>query len=138
MARTLTPKALERRLRACRREYDRIKERVGDVGFICEGSLVERWVSCGKPNCRCATDPTHRHGPYYQLSWKEAGKTISRRLPPEHVRLYEAWIANRRELDSLFQQMRRVSNQAGQYLLDAATTSAPQPPRRGSDRSRTS
>ncbi len=138
MARKLTPKALQRRLRACEREYDRIKERVHDVGFICEGSLVERWTSCGKPNCRCATDPDHRHGPYYQLSWKEAGKTVSRRLPPEHARLYEEWITNRRQLNALIQQMRAVSNEAGQYLLDDAATSTLHRPRPGSRRSRTS
>ncbi len=135
MARKLTPKALQRRVRACEREYDRIKERVHDVGFICQGSLVERWTSCGKPNCRCAADPDHRHGPYYQLSWKEAGKTVSRRLPPEHARLYEEWITNRRQLEALLRQMRVVSDEAGQYLLDAAASSSPTRPRTASRRS---
>src|SRR5205807_9499055 len=32
----------------------------------------------------CATDRASQHGPYYQLSWKEKGKTVSRRLPAEH------------------------------------------------------
>ena len=135
MTRKLTQKALQRRLRACEREYDRIKERVHDVGFICQGSLVERWTSCGKPNCRCASDPAHRHGPYYQLSWKEAGKTVSRRLPPEHARLYEEWITNRRQLEALIREMRIVSDEAGQYLLDAAAASSPTRPRPASRRS---
>src|SRR5205807_8361095 len=72
------------RLRHYRREYARLKTRLREVGFICEGTLVERWMQCGKPNCACATDRASQHGPYYQLSWKEKGKTVSRRLPAEH------------------------------------------------------
>lgn len=120
MRKKRSPKELAKRLRQCQQDYGRIKTRIREVGFICEGSLVERWMACGKPNCRCSADPAQRHGPYYQLSWKEAGKTISRRLPPEQARLYEEWIANRRQLESLLNEMRVVSLKAGRYLLDAA------------------
>src|SRR5256885_13846297 len=83
------------RLRHYRREYARLKTRLHEIGFICEGTLVERWMQCGKPNCDCATDRASQHGPYYQLSWKEKGKTVSRRLLAEHATLYRQWIANR-------------------------------------------
>jgi len=130
-----SPQQLEVRLRACQEEYGRIKARIHDVGFICEGSLLERWMSCRKPNCRCRAGPPQLHGPYYQLTWKEQGRTVCRNLPPEHAHLYQQWITNRRELDTLLKQMRAVSQQAGRYLLDAATdatqppTNQPQPPR---------
>jgi hypothetical protein len=114
---------LESRLRACQDEYDRIKARIRDVGFICEGSLLERWMTCRKPNCRCNADPPQLHGPYYQLTWKEQGRTVCRNLPREHTRLYQEWIANRRKLDALLKQMRKVSQKAGKYLLDDATIS---------------
>lgn len=132
MARKLSPKQLESRLRECRNGYARIKARIRDVGFICEGSLVERWTSCGKPNCRCTNDPPQRHGPYYQLTWKERGKTVTRRLSAEQAQLYQEWIANRRQLEALLHQMREISWEAGGYLLKAATPaeatdSAPQP-----------
>lgn len=101
------------------------------MGFICEGSLVERYTSCGNPNCRCA-EPAGRHGPYYQLSWKEAGKTVSRLLSADDARLYREWIANRRRLDSALEDMKDLSRQAGQYLLaaDGRTFQGPQRPRR--------
>lgn len=100
------------------------------MGFICEGSLVERYTSCGNPNCRCA-EPADRHGPYYQLSWKEAGKTVSRLLSADDARLYREWIANRRSLDSALEDMKDLSRQAGQYLLaaDDRTFQGPQRPR---------
>ena len=128
MPRKPSPNELQKRLRAAQEEYDRLKARIQDVGFICEGSVVVRWMTCRKPNCRCAADPPQLHGPYYQLTWKERGKSVCRNLPPEHARLYQDWIANRRELDALLKQMRAVSQKAGRHLLDAATP-PPQRPR---------
>ena len=114
-----SPDELEQRLAACRRDYERIKAKIDEIGFICEGSLVERFMACGKPNCRCI-DPAQRHGPYWQLSWKQAGKTVSRRLSPKQARLYQEWIANRRQLDALIRQLHDVSRTAREHLLDQA------------------
>lgn len=128
MARRISPRQLQRRLDAAQRDYQRVKERLAEVGFICQGSLVQRWMPCGKPNCRCV-DPDQRHGPYFQLSWKEGGKTVSRRLSPTHARLYQEWIANRRQLEALIEQMHDISHTARQHLLDAADpTTAPDQP----------
>lgn len=45
------------------------------------GSLGERLIKCGKPNCACATDPQARHGPYFSLTRSSAKHgTRSRRL----------------------------------------------------------
>jgi hypothetical protein len=119
-------KAAEQRrreqLRRCRTEYAQLKARLREVGFICEGSLVERWMPCGKPNCACASDRASWHGPYFQLSWKEKGKTVSQRLPPEHAALYRQWVTNRQRLQSTIQQMLQVSRRARRHLLPAQTS----------------
>jgi len=107
---------LERQLERCRRDYEAVRARLAEVGFICEGSLAELYTSCGNPNCRCRT-PDQRHGPYWQLTWKEAGKTVSRRLSAEEAQLYRQWIANRRQLGAVIEEMQRLSRQAGQYML---------------------
>jgi hypothetical protein len=126
-----TRKTAERRrreqLRQCRSQYARLKARLREVGFICEGSLVERWMQCGKPNCACAHDPAIQHGPYFQLSWKEKGKTVSRRLPAEHAALYRQWIVNRQRLQSIIQDMHQVSQKARRHLLpsEKSTTTTP-------------
>ena len=114
--RRLSRQELQRRLDRCRADYDAAKARLAEVGFICEGSLVERYTSCGNPNCRCA-EPDGRHGPYYQLSWKEAGKTVSRLLSADDARFYAEWIANRRRLESALEDMKDLSRQAGEYML---------------------
>jgi hypothetical protein len=53
-----------------------IRRRIVRVDWICAGTLLERTKVCGKPTCRCASDPTARHGPYYE--WN--------RLRPEGLR----------------------------------------------------
>ena len=107
---------LKRRLERVTRDYEAAKARLAEVGFTCEGSLAELYTSCGNPNCRCR-DPAHRHGPYWQLTWKQQGKTVTRRLSREDAALYRDWIANRRQLDALLEQMRDLSRQAGEHIL---------------------
>src|SRR2546427_11094568 len=42
------------------------------------GSVSERYVKCSKPSCACADDPKARHGPYFSLTRRVAGRTQSR------------------------------------------------------------
>jgi len=123
--RRLSEAELARRLDACRADYAALKNQIDAIGFICEGSLNEVYTSCRNPNCRCA-DPDQRHGPYWQLTWKHDGKTVTRRLNTDQVALYREWTANRDKLADLVYQMRRVSHRAGGYW------SAPRIPDSGS------
>ena len=123
---------LERRLKRLRRDYQAVKARLSEVGFICEARSPRLYTSCGNPNCRCA-DPEHRHGPYWQLTWKEHGKTVTRRLPAEDAALYQQRIANRRQLEAALEQMRDLSRQAGEQILASQDRPfhGPQRPRPG-------
>lgn len=110
---TQAGKDVEKELRGLRKEYEEIKARAGEIGFICKGSITERRIPCGTPGCACHKDPEKRHGPYYQLSWKEKGKTVSRLIYPENVELYRQWIGNRRKLMDLIGEMEALSRKAG-------------------------
>ncbi len=109
-------KQLQRRLERLGADYEAAKAKVTQVGFTCEGSLIERYTTCNNPNCRCR-DPQQRHGPYWQLSWKQGGKTVSRLLPAEDAAFYHEWIGNRRRLEAALQQMRDLSRRAGEQIL---------------------
>lgn len=105
------------RLRA---RYRELQDQVRQLGFIAVGSVIERYTVCGTPTCRCHTDPTLRHGPYFQYSRKLHGKTLTRRLTgDEQAQRYRDWITNRRTLDDLIDQMDQLSRQAAD-LLDTA------------------
>ena len=78
---------------------------------------MQRRLSCGNPHCLCSRDPTKLHGPYYQLSWKEQGKSVSRFLSPEELGLYRQWIDNRRKLVAITDKMHDISEEARDCLL---------------------
>ncbi len=109
-------KGAQEQLRKCQEEYEQIKARIHEVGFICKGSLIERRLTCGNPNCRCHRDSKNLHGPYYQISWKEKGKSVSYFLSPEKAHIYRQWIDNQRELKAILDKMLDISRQAGDCI----------------------
>ena len=100
-----------------RRRHQALAARLGQVGFAVPGSLTRRYTTCGKPGCRCQDDPPRPHGPYYQLTRKVAGKTVTTRLTPGQAARYAEWIANQRELRRLIAEMEQISRQAAELIL---------------------
>lgn len=105
----------EQWLRPYREEYARVVAGVDEVGFVLRGSIGFRRIPCGQPTCSCR-DSGVGHGPYYQVTWKEGGKTVSRFLPVSVVPLYRAWIANAHALDRVVERMHEVSRQAAEAV----------------------
>lgn len=86
-----------------------LKREILQLGFVRPGSLVRRFMPCGHPACRCMGKPPALHGPYYQWSYKVAGKTRTLRLSEEQARLCQQWIRDHRRLRALVRQMQRLS-----------------------------
>jgi uncharacterized protein DUF6788 len=95
-----------------------------DLGFIQQGSVVLRHTYCRTPGCRCHADPPQPHGPYWQWTRYDSGRTITRRLTEPQATLYQEWIANRRRLAGIVAEMEKVGEQAAQLLLQQTN---PQP-----------
>jgi hypothetical protein len=104
-----------------RRRHQALAAQLGKVGFALPGSITRRYTSCGKPGCRCQADPPQPHGPYYQLTRKIAGKTVTTRLTAGQAARYTEWIANQRELRRLLAEMAQVSRQAAMLTLEQNT-----------------
>ncbi|HEX2714470.1 MAG TPA: DUF6788 family protein, partial [Candidatus Acidoferrales bacterium] len=62
------------------------------------GSLVEQYVTCGKPGCRCTRG--QKHGPLYYLYWKEQGRSRSLYVPREKVSELRRQIQNYRRFQA--------------------------------------
>jgi hypothetical protein len=62
------------------------------------GSLVEQYVTCGKPRCRCTRG--QKHGPLYYLYWKEQGRSRSLYVPREKVSELRRQIRNYRRFQA--------------------------------------
>ena len=104
-------------LHQLRRRHQALAARLGKVGFAMPGSLTRRYTYCGKPGCRCQADPPQPHGPYYQLTRKVAGKTVTTRLTAGQAARYAEWIANQHELRRVLGEMQQISRQAAELIL---------------------
>jgi hypothetical protein len=83
-------------------------------------------MRCGSASCRCHADPPQLHGPYWQWSYRPTGgKTVSRQVGERQAALYREWIANRRRLIALIDEMEEVSRLAAEVLLAEPPTPAP-------------
>lgn len=64
------------------RRRDELLLALGRTGDFRRGSLNETMRKCGKPNCACAAPDHPGHGPQYNLTWHEGGKTRTEHLKP--------------------------------------------------------
>jgi hypothetical protein len=64
--------------------------------------------------------PPELHGPYYQWTAKENGKTVTRRLNATEAELYQEWIDNDRQLRRILQQMGQVAAKTAELKLKQA------------------
>lgn len=100
---------MSRTRRTDERRYEELKRQIADVPPIRRGSVVRRFMPCGKPGCRCQAKPPRLHGPYYQWTRKFEGRTVTTRLDRDQAKLLREWIGNGRRLDRLVRQMEQVS-----------------------------
>jgi hypothetical protein len=110
----------EVRLDELQSRYRDLARQVLELGLISQGSVVLRHTTCQTPGCRCRADPPQPHGPYWQWTRYDSGKTITRRLTEPQARLYQEWIANRRRLAGIIAEMEKVGEQAAEILLQQA------------------
>jgi len=97
-----------------------LKASLADLGPFRRGTVLRRFVPCGRSGCRCRADPPKLHGPYYDWSRKVKGKTVTLRVTPEQARLLKQWIANARRLEEIVADMQRVSERITEPLFQAA------------------
>jgi hypothetical protein len=63
------------------------------VAETLRGSLVERYVTCGNPACKCAKG--ERHGPIWYLTFTLGrGRTTGGMIPEEKLAEVRGWIEN--------------------------------------------
>lgn len=99
--------------------YEALKRELADVALIRRGSLVRRFMACGKTGCRCQARSPELHGPYYQWTRKMNGKTVTVRVTQQEAKLLEQWIRNGRRFDKLVSDLERVSYRLTERLLHA-------------------
>ena len=91
-------KPSRKRIRARSQELRRL---IGRMDFVVSGTIHVRTKVCGRKNCKCATDPAQRHGPYHEWTRSKEGKLQHRVVTPEQAQLLHHAIANYRQIQAL-------------------------------------
>jgi len=99
------------------KRYQALRRSLAEIGYFRRGSLVQRFLPCGKPGCRCQAHPPRLHGPYWQWTRKVRGKTVTVRLTLNEAQLLGEWIANGRRLRTTLLLLERLSLRLTERLL---------------------
>ena len=80
------------------------------VTEILRGSLVERYVTCGNPNCKCARG--ERHGPMWYLTVTLGpGRTTGGIISDDQVEGVRRWIENYHELKDHLEKISEINRE---------------------------
>ena len=90
------------------------------LDYFVKGTVLKRMMKCGQPTCACHRDPSKRHGPYFEWTYKAKGKTVNVKLTAETATLYRAATQQHRKLKALLAKMERLSRTGLARLAKAA------------------
>jgi len=111
----LAKKISARRVQTAHERIERIRTDLGHIDLLCSGTLSERMMKCGKPSCRCQTDPAARHGPYYEWRHMRGSKIAQRYVTAEQAQVLRQAIDNYR----LVKKLLRSWEEESERLIDA-------------------
>lgn len=103
------------------KRFQQLKTELAQIGYFAKGTVLTRRMKCGKLQCACQSNPSKRHGPYYEWTYKQQGKTVNVRLSAEAVRIHATAARQYRRLKSILTKMEKISRQALAMLVKDAS-----------------
>ena len=95
---------------ALRKRREGLTRLLPPLGEVLRGSLMERYLTCGNPQCKCARG--ERHGPVWYLSvtldqTRRTGSTV----PPEQVDQVRRWIGNYHQIKERLEKISDINRE---------------------------
>jgi uncharacterized protein DUF6788 len=94
------------------RRFLQLREELQSLKYFCKGTVLVRTMKCGKSTCACHVDPSKRHGPYWEWTYKAQAKTVNIKLRPASGPIYQAAVRQYHQLKSLLTRLERTSRTA--------------------------
>lgn len=92
--------------------FRQAKRELLEIEYFVKGTVLKRMMKCGRPQCACHQDPSKRHGPYFEWTYKANGKTVNVKLSAEAAQLYKAATRRQRKLKAVLSKLERLSRTA--------------------------
>ena len=99
-------------LRAQAQRFRQARRELLQLEYFLKGTVLKRMMKCGRPQCACHHDPSKRHGPYFEWTYKVNGKTVNVKLTAEAAPLYKAATKQQRKLKTVLARLERLSRTA--------------------------
>lgn len=95
---------------ALRNRRDGLAKLLPPLAEVMRGSLMERYLTCGNPDCKCARG--ERHGPVWYLSvtLDQSHRTGST-VPPEQVEQVRRWIENYHQVKDRLEKISDINRE---------------------------
>jgi len=107
-------------LLASAQRFRQAQQELQRLDYFVKGTVLKRMMKCGQPQCACHRDPSKRHGPYFEWTYKANGKTVNVKLSPQAAPLYQAATKQHRKLKAILARMERLSRTALAQLAKQA------------------
>lgn len=104
--------SLPTKIAADRRRFKELKAALTQIEYFSKGTVLARMVKCGRPKCPCGVNPKKRHGPYFEWTYKEKGKTVNIRLTAAAAPIFQSAANQYRTLKSDLARLEKLSRQA--------------------------
>ena len=89
-----------------------VQSQIAQLGDMRSGSITGTGGRCGNPNCHCHQAGDPGHGPYYRLTRKVNGKTLTETFPsPASLSKAQCEVAERQRFRDLSDQLLDVNEQ---------------------------
>jgi hypothetical protein len=89
--------------------FAQLRQQLQELDYFCKGTVLQRRMKCGQPRCACHQDPSQRHGPYWEWTYKVRGKTVNVRLTSEAGPIYQGASRQYHKLKSLLNRLERIA-----------------------------
>ena len=95
---------------ALRERRQGLSRQLPPITQILRGSLVERYVTCGNPSCKCARG--ERHGPVWYLTVTLGrGRTTGGVIPADKVDEVRGWIKNYQAVKERLEKISEINRE---------------------------
>ena len=92
--------------------FSQARRELLELDYFVKGTVLKRMMKCGRQQCACHHDPSKRHGPYFEWTYKANGKTVNVKLTAESAPLYKAATRQQRKLKAILARLERLSRTA--------------------------
>lgn len=95
---------------ALRRRREGLVKTLPAPGEVLRGSLIERYVTCGNPDCKCARG--ERHGPTWYLSVTlDQSHRVGATIASEQVEQVRRWIDNYHDVKNRLEKISDINRE---------------------------